>query len=351
MASLPVASRPLSTRPELQEEPGNVALGEAASSPEGGKKADVPSVQGNRVSQEASDPVLKNVMEQFGVERSVMDHVRERVKEDEKAGRPVDPVRLAKQADDFVERTGVDPERVDVAQLVARSLQPQVFPNPADLGKHAEKLFKESPPPTPEETEEIIERLKDPPKKHEPPPKGALELYNRNREAFKWAKENLGVEPHHILAILGVETLYGNYTGKHNVMKTLRAISSKGGKKGEQADRDLTAWVELDKRGDLGEGGANALRGSYAGAAGYPQFLGSSWLAYSLDGDGDGGKRDPFNFPDAIVSAANYLKVHGYHKSVAKSVYAYNHSQEYVDKVLGLSERIKAGLPREDQQQ
>jgi len=317
-------------------------LEEAISAPEGGKKAEVPSVSGSRVGQEAPDPVLNNVMEQFTVERSVMDHVRERVKEDEEAGRPVDPVRLKKQADDFVKEAGVDPERVNVEELVARSHQPQ--PLPGELGKHAEKLFKESPPPTPEETEEIIARLERPPKKHEPSPKGALETCNRYREVFQWAKESLDVEPHDILCILEVETNYGNYLGKHNIMKTLRAISSKGGRKGKQADRDLTAWVELDKNMDLGEGGANSLNGSYAGAAGPGQFLGSSWLAYALDGDGDGGKRDPFNFPDAIVSVANYLKVHGYDKSVAKSFFAYNHSQKYVNKVQSCSDRIADGI-------
>jgi len=350
-ASLPAVHRPPSSRrrTELQEEPGNIPLEEATSSPEGGKKAGVPLVSGSRVGQKAPDPVLKNVMAQFVAERAVMDHVRERVKEDEEAGRPVDPERLKKQADDFVKETGMDPERVHVPELVARSLQPQPLPNPEELGKHAEKLFKESPPPTPEETKEILERLEKPPKKHEPPPKGAWETYDRNREAFQWARENLCVERHHILGILGVETNYGNYLGKHNVMKTLRAISSKGGRKGKQADRDLTAWVELDKRGELGEGGANSLEGSYAGASGIGQFLGSSWLAYARDGDGDGGKRDPFNYADTIVSVANYLKQHGYHKSVAKSVYGYNHSQVYVKKVLGLSDRIKAGLPEEDQ--
>ena len=75
---------------------------------------------------------------------------------------------------------------------------------------------------------------------------------------------------------------------------------------------------------------------------GIPQFLPTSWEAYSRAPDG--GKRDPFNFGDAAYSVGNYLRVHGYSKNVPRSIWGYNHSQEYVDKVLGLSADVKESL-------
>lgn len=76
---------------------------------------------------------------------------------------------------------------------------------------------------------------------------------------------------------------------------------------------------------------------------GIPQFLPTSWEAYSRAPGG--GKRDPFNFGTAAYSVGNYLRVHGYSKDVPRSIWGYNHSQEYVDKVLGLSADVKAALP------
>ena len=70
-----------------------------------------------------------------------------------------------------------------------------------------------------------------------------------------------------------------------------------------------------------------------AGAGGPMQFLASTWAAYGLDGDNDG-KADRWDPADAIVSAANYLKANGAPDNIPAALYAYNHSQSYVQQVL-----------------
>jgi cell wall-associated NlpC family hydrolase len=78
----------------------------------------------------------------------------------------------------------------------------------------------------------------------------------------------------------------------------------------------------------LQEGAVN-----YAGAGGPMQFLAATWARYDVDADGDG-KADRWDAADAIFAAANYLKASGAPTDIAGAVFAYNHSQAYVDQVL-----------------
>ena len=70
-----------------------------------------------------------------------------------------------------------------------------------------------------------------------------------------------------------------------------------------------------------------------AGAGGPMQFLASTWQEYGLAASGSG-TPDRWNAADAIVSAANFLKHKGAPDDIATAVYAYNHSQPYVQQVL-----------------
>jgi membrane-bound lytic murein transglycosylase B len=72
------------------------------------------------------------------------------------------------------------------------------------------------------------------------------------------------------------------------------------------------------------------------------QFMPGTWKAYGLDASGDG-KADPYDPKDAIFSAANYLRASGATSNLAGAVYAYNHSQRYVQTVLQLAEAYANG--------
>jgi cell wall-associated NlpC family hydrolase len=82
---------------------------------------------------------------------------------------------------------------------------------------------------------------------------------------------------------------------------------------------------------------------NYAGAGGPMQFLAATWASYGVDAEGDG-KADRWDPADAVFAAANYLKASGAPADIAGAVFAYNHSQAYVDEVLRLASIYAAGI-------
>ncbi|GAA4072163.1 hypothetical protein GCM10022214_30210 [Actinomadura miaoliensis] len=99
------------------------------------------------------------------------------------------------------------------------------------------------------------------------------------------------------------------------------------------------SWTVLAAIGQVeSDHGRNAGRSS-AGALGPMQFLPSTWRSYGVDGDGDG-KADIMNPYDAIPAASRYLCAHGGGKGgrqLYKAIWAYNHADWYVQKVLNLA--------------
>ena len=85
---------------------------------------------------------------------------------------------------------------------------------------------------------------------------------------------------------------------------------------------------------------ALAVKGSWAGAIGYPQFMPAS-LKWADDGNGDG-KIDLFDFDDSIASVGRYLAEHGYAQSRNRAVWDYNHEEAYVAGVLAYADALKA---------
>jgi hypothetical protein len=82
---------------------------------------------------------------------------------------------------------------------------------------------------------------------------------------------------------------------------------------------------------------------SSAGAEGWMQFLPSTWLQYGVDVN-NSGFEDPYNPADAIFAAARYLRDAGGDTDIRAAVFAYNHSQAYVNSVL-LRARLLGGTP------
>jgi len=81
------------------------------------------------------------------------------------------------------------------------------------------------------------------------------------------------------------------------------------------------------------------LSTSSAGAVGWTQFLPETWRQYGVDANGDG-RADPGTAADAIFAAANYLRASGAPRDWRRALFAYNHADWYVDKVLRTAQQL-----------
>ena len=136
-----------------------------------------------------------------------------------------------------------------------------------------------------------------------------IEFWNEHRATLERAQEQFGVPAEIILAIMGVETRFGRITGNFRVLDALATLGFDYPRRAEFFRGQLADYFRLVRAEGIDPG---ILKGSYAGAMGYGQFIPSSYLAYAIDFDGDG-QRDIWGNPvDAIGSIANYFAEHGW---------------------------------------
>jgi membrane-bound lytic murein transglycosylase B len=142
--------------------------------------------------------------------------------------------------------------------------------------------------------------------------RAGVRFWQRHRSTLERAEREYGVPASMIVAIIGVETLYGQNTGNIRVLDALATLAFHFPTAHPRAQaRQAFFRAELEQFLLLtSRSGADplAIRGSYAGAMGLPQFMPSSWAKFAVDFDGDG-RIDLFGSPDdAIGSVANYFK-------------------------------------------
>jgi membrane-bound lytic murein transglycosylase B len=114
-----------------------------------------------------------------------------------------------------------------------------------------------------------------------------------------------------LIAILGVETYYGEKKGAYKVLDALYTLAFAYPKRANFFTKELGEFITLSITQNLDLYNAE---GSYAGAIGYCQFMPSSYRAYAKSFDGSKDCDLVNNVDDAIASAANYLKMHKWKK-------------------------------------
>ncbi len=182
-------------------------------------------------------------------------------------------------------------------------------------------------------------------------------------------EKRFNVDKEVIVAILLVESRFGENTGKRRVLSTLTSMAVMDAPENLQTQYLFIQGIDPDFSYEVLEGLAKRraqwayrelkcflkilqnetidpleVKGSYAGALGMPQFLPSSYLTYSMNSK---------NFEEwlsskeaAMVSIANYLKSNGWKKTLSvqrkrQVLWSYNHSEPYIDTILQIARHIQ----------
>jgi membrane-bound lytic murein transglycosylase B len=197
----------------------------------------------------------------------------------------------------------------------------------------------------------------------------AKHFLRQNLKQLKEVERRFHVDKEVIVAILLVESRFGENTGKHRVLPTLASMAIMDSPENlqnnysllKQTDPELSyEWVEekAKRRANWAYQELKCflriirdetldpleVRGSYAGALGLPQFIPSSYLAFALRQKGF--ENWLLSQEEAILSIANYLKLNGWKKKIPaekkrKVLWSYNRSEPYIETILQVADRIK----------
>ena len=137
-------------------------------------------------------------------------------------------------------------------------------------------------------------------------------LYAKHRDLLNRVQLEYGVPAQYLLAFWGLETNYGSYFGRISTTDALATLACDPRRAGFFSDEFISA-LRIIAAGDVEP---KRMRGSWAGAIGHVQFLPSVFQKYAIDGDGDG-RRDLWrSIPDAMASAANFLRGIGWQREL-----------------------------------
>ncbi len=196
----------------------------------------------------------------------------------------------------------------------------------------------------------------------------ARQFYAANRQALARTRERYGVPEEYLVALLAVETRVGKYLGDEvSVVNLSSLVAAEDVSRVAQAfdyespAPDRQAWLERKalEKGEWAYGELKSLLryadaqgmdplsipGSVYGAIGICQFMPSNAVKYAVDGNGDG-KADLFDVDDALASLGNILRAMGWkpamtEEAMRKVFYGYNHSQVYVNTIMGAAARLR----------
>ncbi|MDH5300784.1 MAG: lytic murein transglycosylase B [Gammaproteobacteria bacterium] len=133
--------------------------------------------------------------------------------------------------------------------------------------------------------------------------------WQENAAALLRAEQKYGVPSEIIVAIIGVESRFGEHKGSNRIIDSLTTLAIDYPRRASFFTNELKEFLLLSR-----EEGMDPLqvKGSFAGAMGKPQFISSSYRQYAVDFDGNGVRDLISSHEDAIGSVANYFKQNGW---------------------------------------
>jgi membrane-bound lytic murein transglycosylase B len=143
---------------------------------------------------------------------------------------------------------------------------------------------------------------------------GGLQFWEQHRAALSRARAEFGVPEEILVAIIGIETVYGRNAGKYRVLDALATLAFDYPPRADYFRLELEQFLLLTRELKIDP---LSVKGSYAGAIGIPQFMPGSVRRYGLDYDGDGRVDLTGNADDAIGSVANFLAQQGWKRDAA----------------------------------
>ena len=137
-----------------------------------------------------------------------------------------------------------------------------------------------------------------------------LNFYKDNTILINNVEKKFNIEKELLLSLMGIETNFGTYVGKMDILSSLATLSFDK-RRSEFFSRELLTLLKLIESNQIDY---KTLYGSWAGAFGFFQFMPSTMKNYALDYDGNN-YIDLKNIRDAYASAANYLKKIGWNNN------------------------------------
>jgi len=164
---------------------------------------------------------------------------------------------------------------------------------------------------------------------------GGLAFWQEQEAALERATERFGVPPEIVVAIIGVETVYGRITGNFRVLDALVTLGFDDPRRPAYFRAELEQFLLWTRESGIDP---QSVRGSYAGAIGLPQFMPASIRRFAVDFDGDGVIDLRSSASDAVGSVASFLAAHGWQPG------APTHFRAQVQDEARLATLIDAGI-------
>lgn len=137
-------------------------------------------------------------------------------------------------------------------------------------------------------------------------------LYLANKALLDKIGAQYHVQPRFIVALWGIETDFGGYTGNMSTIRSLATLAYDGRRSDYFRDELIKAFKIIHQ----GHITLDGMKGSWAGALGQCQFMPTSFIDYAVDYNGDG-RKDIWNtLPDIFASIANYLHQSGWDENL-----------------------------------
>ena len=200
--------------------------------------------------------------------------------------------------DDIAARDGFDRAELDTLMAQIRYVDAAV------------QLVKPAPPGKPKNWQAYSKLMVEPVRID-----AGVKFWNDNADALNRAEALYGVPAEILVGIIGIETVYGRNTGRFRVLDALTTLAFSYPEAPQRRERMEFFRGELEATLLFARQTSSdplALKGSFAGAIGMPQFMPSSLMKYAVDFDGSGKIDLQASSSDAIGSVAAFLTAHGW---------------------------------------